>query len=209
LINIFVHLTRLKWSNSSDGFSSLLAIVACSIYTCFPFFVIKLLLANFKDLENSEIKESWSSLYEPMKTSNFPMVIYMPLFLFRRLIFSFSTVLLTDWPIFQVNMLFLQSVILLWYLINYQPFTLTILNYLEIFNELCILAVTYPCLLFTGYLDLDPEAHYNTGWFVIFIVLINIVVNIMIVAYQTLKALGGAIKRAWLKLKKYKNSKKS
>jgi hypothetical protein len=69
--------------------------------------------------------------------------------------------------------------------------------------------VTYPCLLFTGYLDLDPEAHYNTGWFVIFIVLINIVVNIMIVAYQTLKALGGAIKRAWLKLKKYKNSKKS
>jgi hypothetical protein len=130
-----------------------LAIAACVIYASFPFFVIKFLLANFKDLENSEIKDSWSSLYEPMKTSTFPMVVYMPLFLFRRLIFSFSTVLLTDFPVFQVNLLFLQSVILLWYLITYQPFKLSLLNYLEIFNEVCILAVTYPCLLFTGYFD--------------------------------------------------------
>jgi hypothetical protein len=85
----------------------LLAIAACGLYAFFPFFVIKFLLKNFKVLENPEIKDSWSSLYEPMKTSSLPMVIYMPLFLFRRLIFSFSTVLLTDWPVFQVNLLFL------------------------------------------------------------------------------------------------------
>ncbi len=63
---------------------------------------------------------------------------------------------------------------------------------------MCILAVTYPCLLFTGYFDYkDPEAHYNTGWFVISIVLLNITVNIIAVMYQTIKALAGVIRKAW------------
>ncbi len=120
LINIFVHLThvifkllfanmiiQLKWGGASDGFSSFLAIAACVLYGMFPFFVVKFLVQNFKLLETSEIKDYWSSLYEPMKQYSLPMLIYLPLFLFRRLIFSFSTVILTNWPVLQVNLLFL------------------------------------------------------------------------------------------------------
>lgn len=120
LINIFVHLThvifklsmtsiiiQMKWGTASDGFSSLLAIAACGVYFIFPFFVVKYLVQKFKLLATSEIKDSWSSLYEPMKLQSLSMVIYLPLFLLRRLIFSFSTVILTNWPVFQVNLLFL------------------------------------------------------------------------------------------------------
>ena len=104
-INIFLHLTnvrtyiknlfQMKWGTPSDVFSSLLAIIACGIYSFFPFFVINFLFRNFEHLDNDEIKKKWGSLYEPMKLSSFPFLVYLPLFLFRRLVFSFSAVVLT------------------------------------------------------------------------------------------------------------------
>ena len=60
------------------------------------------------------------------------------------------------------------------------------MNNLEIFNELSLLAVTYPALIFTDFItDLTPpETTYNIGWFVIFIILLNILVNMLVVIYQ-------------------------
>jgi len=45
------------------------------------------------------------------------------------------------------------------------------------------LVVTYPSLLFTGYFEQEPEADYDAGWLVIAIVILNIAINISIVAY--------------------------
>lgn len=68
----------------------------------------------------------------------------------RRLVFSLSAVYLTNWPLVQVNLLFLQSLVTILYLIHYKPFEERAQNQIEIFNELCILVVTYPALLFSG-----------------------------------------------------------
>lgn len=75
----------------------------------------------------------------------------------RRLLFALSAVFLTRWPLVQVNLLFLQSLTVILYLLHFRPFEDPLMNKLEIFNELCILYVTYPSLLFSGFVS-DPQS---------------------------------------------------
>jgi len=75
--------------------------------------------------------------------------VYGVLFLVRRLLFAGSAVFLTGWPFLQVNLLFLQSLVMILYIIHWRP--LESGNGIEIFNELCIIAVTYPSLIFSGF----------------------------------------------------------
>lgn len=70
------------------------------------------------------------------------------------------------------------------------------LNKLEIFNELCILGAAYHLFVFTQYVD-DPKIQYNVGWSMIGITGLNIVVNMGIMGYASLKQL----KQSFLKLK--------
>ena len=53
------------------------------------------------------------------------------------------------------------------------------MNAQEIFNEGCILAVTYPSLLFTGYFN-DPELEYKAGWYIIAVIGFNLIINMTI-----------------------------
>ena len=52
------------------------------------------------------------------------------------------------------------------------------MNYLEIFNELCILAASYHLLLFTDYIS-DPTMQQNVGWSIIGVTTFNIIVNMI------------------------------
>jgi hypothetical protein len=58
------------------------------------------------------------------------------------------------------------------------------MNRLEVFNEVCVLSVHYIVLMFTG-VFFNPEYHYNLGWIVIFLVALNITVNMIWVIYNT------------------------
>ena len=79
------------------------------------------------------------------------------LFMLRRQIFAGAAFFLANSPVLQINLMFAQSLIMLLYLINVKPFEVPLMNALEIFNEVCILVVTYPTVLFTGYFDCPPE----------------------------------------------------
>ena len=85
--------------------------------------------------------------------------------------------------------MFLQSICVIEYLFFSKPFIKPSLNNLEIFNEICIVLVTYPTLLFTGYIDADPEFQYSIGWGMIIIIIVNILINCLIVLFETLRDL--------------------
>jgi hypothetical protein len=61
------------------------------------------------------------------------------------------------------------------------------LNNLEIFNEFTFLALTYPILLFTGYMDADLSFQYDIGWLMILLIMTNFVVNLLVVFWEALK----------------------
>lgn len=94
------------------------------------------------------------------------------------------------------------------YIILVKPFEKPKLNYLEIFNELCILAAAYHLVAFTNFLD-SPEIQYQVGWSNIGITTFNIVVNMIVMIVETvglLKVKGRALIHKWRKKKVQKAS---
>lgn len=118
----------------------------------------------------------------------------------RRQIFAGAAVFLTKSPALQTNLMLAQSLIMLLYLITVKPFYEPLMNGLEVFNEVCILAVTYPTLLFTGYFDCPPDLQYNAGWLMIIIVIGNTSINFFIAVWEA--GVGFKKARVGFKIKK-------
>lgn len=66
------------------------------------------------------------------------------------------------------------------YIVKIKPFKEKLLNNLEVFNELCVLAKSYHLLLFTS-LVADVEIKYKVGWSFIGVTAINILANMLVV----------------------------
>jgi hypothetical protein len=80
------------------------------------------------------------------------------------------------------------------YIVEFQPFEKQLINYLEIFNELCILAVAYHLLLFTDFVS-DLDIQYNAGWSIVLLTALNIVVNMIVIFIELIKLLIPVISR--------------
>ena len=167
-------------------------LTGCVVFT---YMTYKFLIRNFALLRDFKVLELWSSLYGMMTTQRPISTMYIIFYCIRRFTFAATCVLLTNYPLFQIHLIFLQSLLMLSYLLYYWPFLHTLLNYLEVFNETCIMLCMYPALsVFTGALD-STKIHYNTGWVVIGIIAFNVAVNLMVELWQI--ALG--LYRLWLR----------
>jgi hypothetical protein len=106
----------------------------------------------------------------------------------RRLLFSLIAVVMDGSPVLQVQLLIFHCILMLIYNILVQPFEEPMLNYLEIFNELCIIVASYHLIPFTDFLD-DPEIRYEVGWSIIGITTFNIGVNMIFMSLLSLRKL--------------------
>jgi hypothetical protein len=159
LISAFLHLTFEPWNTAGDGFASLSAILLVACGLTLPIFTTVLLVRNQSRINQGEVlfKNRFDSLFSELRTESTLALMYHPIFLLRRLLFVVTTHFLTSSPMLQVNFLFLQCLAMVSYLLKARPFAHPTLNRLEVFNELAILTVTYPTLVFTGYLDSGSE----------------------------------------------------
>ena len=65
------------------------------------------------------------------------------------------------------------------------PFDSKRLNYVEIFNELTILVLIYPAIVFSiKESHMSPYMSYKIGWVIIIIALTNLIVNLSFVAHE-------------------------
>jgi hypothetical protein len=112
----------------------------------------------------------------------------------RRLLFAFNTIFLNNLPVIQVSILFGTSLATLLYLVSFKPFDTPLLNRLEIFNELTLYLMSYPCLLFTEITIEEASASsnkfkYDIGWVVVCGFLINVGVNMLIMIALNIRKL--------------------
>ena len=79
-----------------------------------------------------------------------------------------------------------------------KPLNQSFLNFIELFNESCLLVSSYFLPLFT---DLVPDVHlrYQIGWYFIWLQIFNIGVNFLCIFYKVFGALKMIIKRAYMK----------
>ncbi len=109
---------------------------------------------------------------------------YLTFFLLRRLMFVISAVYFTKYPLFQIHLLFLQSLLVISYLSSYLPFRSKFLNAMEIFNEVSFYLVCIPLLAFMSVESQDQR--YQIGWSLIAIVVTNIGVNVIAMIVVTI-----------------------
>jgi hypothetical protein len=93
------------------------------------------------------------------------------------------------------------------YITYVKPFEIPLLNYMEVFNEVCVLIATYHLFLFTDFVP-DPELRYTIGWSIIGVTLINIIVNMLVMFWSTLKQMRLMCKKLSAHYRKWKDAEK-
>ncbi len=85
--------------------------------------------------------------------------MYNVIYMIRRLLIAIIAVFAKPIPFVQVIVIALHSLGVLLYISFVKPFEMPLLNYLEVFNEFCILIATYHLFIFTDFVP-DPELQY-------------------------------------------------
>ena len=78
-------------------------------------------------------------------------------------------------------------------------------NFMEIFNEGCVLVCGYHLLLFTDFVE-DPETKWRAGWSLLGLVLFNILLNITVCVFDFMSQIGDYLSEHCSK-KNYKRNK--
>lgn len=116
-------------------------------------------------LEEQSDKEKWGILWDSYKTRDSWAIMYIPVFLVRRIIFAFISVHIG----YRSGCLVLMSVLYLslgqqiGYLVSVKPYTDPEEFYMEVFSEICLMYFFYGVLITE--LCVDPKTKFRFGWF--------------------------------------------
>ena len=91
----------------------------------------------------------FSAVYSEIRLDSRLAIMYNVIFALRRILFSAITLVCLDYPGNQIQLLILGSILNLMFLTIVKPFETKKMNMVEIFNEICILAVSYHMIAFT------------------------------------------------------------
>ena len=95
----------------------------------------------------------FETLREESKFDSSSPIQFYVYFIFRRLLFVTLAYFLSEYPFFQAQILYTISMLLITFLVRVRPFRSTLMNRMEIFNEVTVLICTYHVLLFTDFVE--------------------------------------------------------
>lgn len=183
-----MNVSELRWNNTSDKISSYFAIIMLAVMIGFPFGVWYLLWRQINKLKEEESIKRFGSTYMELRTDSKAALMYNVVYMLRRLAFALTAVLLKSLPSIQVAFTCFQSLVVITYIAQVQPFELPLLNTMEIVNEFTILVATYHLFLFTDYVE-DPNMQYILGWSMIGLTVLNILINMGVMVWTSFRQL--------------------
>ncbi|CDW79537.1 cadg domain containing protein [Stylonychia lemnae] len=189
-------------------FASLFAIALLSATFIFPLLVLIVLFVLQSKLTQPACLQKIGSLYDGLKVDQRAALLYNVFFLSRRFLFAITLVIFNgrDNATFQIQVMFLQSLILLVYVIYIKPFQDPEFNYIEIFNETCILMSSYHLMIFTNYVP-DIEKQSIFGYTLLAITVLNVAVNTIIMMIKTIYKIKNSFKKLRQKIKLFQRKK--
>lgn len=99
------------------------------------------------------------------------------MFVFRRIIFMVLSILLMHLPVFQLMATFYVCTAQVIYLLWFMPFEETLVNLLEVMNEITTISMLYVMLTFSDWVP-SPELRYKLGWAFIGVLVLNTIVHV-------------------------------
>ena len=160
------------------------AMCITAFITWVPCFMIWLMTTNRHKLISPKFYGKWSIIYGELHIHRSKWtVFYLPLFLFRRILFVMIPSFIYMFPCIQLQILVLFSSFYIIYYEGQRPHKVRGRQMLEIFNEVLIMMAIYHMFLFTQFnfnLDLQFFMGYSLVGLVGLLVVVNIGVMILI-----------------------------
>lgn len=173
---------------SSDQINSLLSMFHLVWMVVFPSYFTYRLVTQFHCLDQDKTREELEFLLEENKHDSRMRALYQVFFMSRRFLSVMVLVFMTDWPFFQCSFLMIFSTINLVYLIAHLPLLTNFENILNFINELSIVIFSH---MMTNLLNPNiPESLFDSlGKGLISVVAINILINFIAIASQSIQSL--------------------
>lgn len=96
--------------------------------------------------------------------------------------------------VYQVLLVDYLSLMLLAYYLSILPMNDKINNFIQIFNEFVVLTAIQLLFLFTDYVQ-DPEMRYDLGYYYLYMVAGNVIINLIILITLILQMIHRSIRR--------------
>jgi len=98
----------------------------------------------------------------------------------RRLIFVVIIGSLQNFPVIQLQMQSFTTLLYMIYIFNVLPFKEMRQNFLEVFNEVCMMMIIYVYMFFKQ----SFEANYTMGSVFIYLYVLSFTVNLLVILYD-------------------------
>jgi len=144
------------------------------------------------------LKKKFGEMFKGLRKDSFICLLRPSLFLLNRICLCITIVFLQDYPVSSVCIVITTQYIFFLFNFIYNPFKKSYHWLLESFNELCVLIVASLMIIFTGAFD-DIDLKVRTGYAVIGMILVNVIVNVLLVLIETIRN----IKNGLVKLKNW------
>ena len=106
-------------------------------------------IRRFRQWESEEFENKFGALFEGIRKDRKSALGYPFIFILRRLAFALVCLFSNDNVVIQLWCLMISSTIQIIYLILAKPFEEALMQQLEIFNEVCTIALIYIMLCFS------------------------------------------------------------
>ena len=182
-ISIATSFTQVSFGNSlgaTDFVTTLLLFAVCLVV---PIVIHRLLTKNQEKLPSPQFKGKYESIYQNVDYHKPVALNNTAIFLLRRILFAFFVVVILDFSIvFQILLADILSTLLLCFYFSYYPMRDRLNNFVQTFNELIVLLSIQLMFIFTPYVD-DAARRYDLAWNWLYLVAVDIVINIAIMFY--------------------------
>jgi hypothetical protein len=132
-------------------------VILFTIITILPMILVWFVSKCFHKLDKKSLEVKYGVFWEGLDHSRKSPLAFNFIFMLRRYFFALYIVFLPGMPAAQIQLLMLQCVFILIYIAYCKPFKLSMMNKLEMFNELTILTCCYHMLTFT---DWTPDVKF-------------------------------------------------
>lgn len=96
-------------------------------------------------------------------------VVFNSFFLLRRMLYVYALSFLAEFRLAQIAVVNLGSLSILGYIIEVNPFSTSLMNFIELLNEAFILGLSYFCFIFTD-LQSDYALKFELGWIYVLLI---------------------------------------
>ena len=176
-----------RYAEFTGSFMTVIDVISAYIFigvlTVLPFFIFFFYLKNFEKMnsEDEEVAEEFEERYgsplEGLKKENKSSIFHSIWFILRRILFVMIVLHLYKQVLLQLGLQLILSLVSYVYLIQYEPFSEPLIQWLEVFNEVCCILIIDTLYCFTDVI-VDPENQQIIGYIFIACLAINIAVHI-------------------------------